>query len=149
MKSEIWDSKIWSWIPRDWDLRMNALARARSNCKRQTHPLVRESAPHQQTRNCLIVIQIWPWAPAGCFIPRETGRLTVGRNIRLRLSGLIHSFSRIAFGRVPDDWELSRRWRINFVFYLQDVIIICSYDLWVSNKSIHQSKPCLQVNKVA
>jgi hypothetical protein len=29
----VWDSKIWSWVP---------LARASSNCKRQTHPLVRE-----------------------------------------------------------------------------------------------------------
>jgi hypothetical protein len=57
---------------------MTALAGPRSNCKRQTRPLVRESAPHQQTRNCLTVAD-------GCFIPRQTGRLTVGRNIRLRL----------------------------------------------------------------
>jgi hypothetical protein len=27
----------------------------------------------------------------------------------------------------------------------QSVIITCTYDLWVSNKSIHQSKPRLQV----
>jgi hypothetical protein len=33
-----------------------------SNYKRQTHPLVRDSAPHQQTHNCLTVIkrQDWP-----------------------------------------------------------------------------------------
>jgi hypothetical protein len=37
-----------------------ALARARGNCKRQTRPLVRESAPYQQTSNCLTVIKIWP-----------------------------------------------------------------------------------------
>jgi hypothetical protein len=36
-----------------------ALARISSNCKRQTRPLVRESAPHQQTSNCLTVIKIW------------------------------------------------------------------------------------------
>jgi hypothetical protein len=36
----------------DSDPRMTALARARSNCKRQTRPLVREGAPYQQTRNC-------------------------------------------------------------------------------------------------
>jgi hypothetical protein len=34
---------------------MTALARASSNCKQQTHPLVREGAPHQQTHNCLTV----------------------------------------------------------------------------------------------
>jgi hypothetical protein len=38
---------------------MTALARASSNCKWQTHTLVRESAPYQQTRNCLRVIKIW------------------------------------------------------------------------------------------
>jgi hypothetical protein len=53
-KSRIWDSKIWSRVPRDSDPRMTALARTSSNCKWQTRPLVRESVPHQQTRNCLI-----------------------------------------------------------------------------------------------
>jgi hypothetical protein len=33
--------------------------RAEGNCKRQARPLVRESAPHQQTRNYLTVIKIW------------------------------------------------------------------------------------------
>jgi hypothetical protein len=37
---------------------MTALARTRSNFKRQTRPLVREGAPHQQTRNCLTVIKL-------------------------------------------------------------------------------------------
>jgi hypothetical protein len=30
-------------------------------------------------------IKIWSQAPDGCFIPRQTGQLTVGRNIRPRL----------------------------------------------------------------
>jgi hypothetical protein len=64
---------------------MTALARASGNCKRQTRPLVREGAPNQQTRNCQTIIKIWSQAPNGCFIPRETGQLTVGRNMRLRL----------------------------------------------------------------
>jgi hypothetical protein len=51
-KSRIWDSKIWPWVLRDSDPKMTALARTSSNCKRQTHPLVREGAPNQQTRNC-------------------------------------------------------------------------------------------------
>jgi hypothetical protein len=84
-KSRIWDSKIWSRDPRVLDPKMTALARASSNCKRQTRPLVRESAPYQHTRNCLTVIKLWPLAPDGCFIPRQTGWLTVGRNKRLRL----------------------------------------------------------------
>jgi hypothetical protein len=40
--SRIWDSKIWSRVPEDSDPRMTALLRASSNCKRQTHPVVRE-----------------------------------------------------------------------------------------------------------
>jgi hypothetical protein len=56
-ESQIWDSKIRSWAPPDSDLRMTALAN--SNCKRQTRPLVRESAPYQQTRKCLTVIRMW------------------------------------------------------------------------------------------
>jgi hypothetical protein len=39
------------------DPKITALARTRRICKRLTRPLVRESAPHQQTRNCLTVIK--------------------------------------------------------------------------------------------
>jgi hypothetical protein len=84
-KSRVWDSKLWSRVPRDSDPKMTLLPRVSSNCKRQTRPLVRDSAPHQQTRVCLAVIKIWSKAPDGCFIPRQTARLTVGRYIRLRL----------------------------------------------------------------
>jgi hypothetical protein len=52
----------------------------------QTRPLVRESAPYQQTRNCLIVIRILSWTPDGGLTPRQTGRLTVGRNVNLTLT---------------------------------------------------------------
>jgi hypothetical protein len=54
---ESWE--IWLRVLQDSGPRMTALARASSNCKRQTHPLVRESVPHQQTRNTLTVIKIW------------------------------------------------------------------------------------------
>jgi hypothetical protein len=68
-----------------------ALARASGTYKRQTRPLVREGAPQNQERNCQTYsvfraeIKIWSQAPNGCFIPRQTGQLTVDRNIRLRL----------------------------------------------------------------
>jgi hypothetical protein len=110
-KSRIWDSKSWSRVPRDSDPRVTALARASSNCKRQTRSLVRERerAPYQQTRNCLTVIKIWSLTPDGCFIRRQTGRLTVGRNIRLRLKTVWGSFCR-QLGRgqeiaVQGEWE--------------------------------------------
>jgi hypothetical protein len=45
-------------VPLDSNPKTTALARASSNCKRQTRPLVIESAPHQQTRKCLTVIKI-------------------------------------------------------------------------------------------
>jgi hypothetical protein len=51
-KSQMWDSKIWSRVPRASDPRMTALARTSSSCKRQTRPLVREGAPQVQDRNC-------------------------------------------------------------------------------------------------
>jgi hypothetical protein len=57
-KSQIWVRKIRSRVTRDSDPKMTALAKT-SNCKRQTRPLVRDSAPHRQTRNCLTVIKIW------------------------------------------------------------------------------------------
>jgi hypothetical protein len=85
-KSQIWDSKMWSRVPRDSDPRKTTLVRASSDCKWQSCPLIRETAPYQQTRNCLTVMKIWSWDPDGCIIPRQTGRLTVGRNIRLRLT---------------------------------------------------------------
>jgi hypothetical protein len=66
-ESRFWDSKIWSWVPRDSDMRMSALARASSNCKRQTRHLVRDGAPIQQARNCLTVTKIWSWAPDRCL----------------------------------------------------------------------------------
>jgi hypothetical protein len=58
-KSRFWDSKLWSRVPWESDPKLSALARPRSNCKRQIRPLVRERAPHQQTSNCLTVIKIW------------------------------------------------------------------------------------------
>jgi hypothetical protein len=58
-ESRIWDRKIWSRVLWDSDPRMTALARTSSNCKWQTRSLVRESALHQQTRNCLTVTKIW------------------------------------------------------------------------------------------
>jgi hypothetical protein len=64
-KSQIWDSKIWSRVPRDFDPRKTALARANSIYKRQTRPLVREGAPQNHDRNCQTVINIWSWAPDG------------------------------------------------------------------------------------
>jgi hypothetical protein len=51
----------------------------------QIRPLVREGAPQKQNRNCQRLINIWSWAPDGRFVPGQTCRLTVGRNIRLRL----------------------------------------------------------------
>jgi hypothetical protein len=78
---ESWDSKIWTYVPQVSDRRMTVLVRNSSNCKWQTCPHVREGAPHQHTHNCLAVTKIWSLAPDGGFTPRQTGQLTVGRNI--------------------------------------------------------------------
>jgi hypothetical protein len=47
--------------------------------------LLSERAPHINKPTTVWLIKIWSQAPDGCFIPRQTGRLAVGRNIRLRL----------------------------------------------------------------
>jgi hypothetical protein len=61
-----------------------ALELASLHCKLQTRPLVREGAPHQQTRSCLKIIkERREKIGRGCLTPRQTGRLTVGRNITL------------------------------------------------------------------
>jgi hypothetical protein len=64
-KSHIWDSKIWSRVPRVSDPRKTALARASSIYKRQTRPHVRGDAPQKQDRKCQTVKNIWSWAPDG------------------------------------------------------------------------------------
>jgi hypothetical protein len=64
-KSQIWDSKIWSWVPRNSDPWKTTLARASGIYKRQTRTLVREDAPQKQDRNCQRVIHIWSWALDG------------------------------------------------------------------------------------
>jgi hypothetical protein len=62
-KPQIWDSKMWSRVPRDSDPRKTALARTSSIYKRQTCPLVREGAQQNQDHNCQTVIHIWSWDP--------------------------------------------------------------------------------------
>jgi hypothetical protein len=80
-KREVWDSKIWSQVPRDEDPRNTALARASSIYKRQTHPLVREGAQKKQDRNSRGTINIWSCVQGGCSIPRLTDWLAVSRNV--------------------------------------------------------------------
>jgi hypothetical protein len=59
-----------------------------------------ERAPHKNKIVTVTqVINIWSWAPDGCFIPRQTGRLTVGRNVRLRLSNVYNTVSFYSFIR--------------------------------------------------
>jgi hypothetical protein len=54
VESRVWDSKMWSWVPRDSDLGMTAMAKASSNCKRQTHPLVRRMLHKDYDRKCSV-----------------------------------------------------------------------------------------------
>jgi hypothetical protein len=64
---------------------MTALAWASSRFKRQNRPLVRESAPHQHALNCLDNNKNLIVSPRSVLYSKTAGRLTVGRNIRLRL----------------------------------------------------------------
>jgi hypothetical protein len=85
-ESWIWDSKIWLCVQRVLTLKMTALTRSSSSCKRHAHPLVREDVPHQQTLNYLTVIKIWSWTQDGGLTPGQTGRLTIGRKVTMTLT---------------------------------------------------------------
>jgi hypothetical protein len=52
------DNKLYSWVPWDSNLRKATLAMPGKNWKLQTRLLVREGAPHQQTRNCRKIIKV-------------------------------------------------------------------------------------------
>jgi hypothetical protein len=80
---------MWSWVPRDSHPRLIALARASSDYKRQIRSFDEEGTRHQQTHGCLTVTEVWSWVPVGCLTPRQTGRLTIGRNIILTLTWAI------------------------------------------------------------
>jgi hypothetical protein len=43
---------MWSRVPRDSEPRMNVLARPRSNCKLEIHPLMREMLYKDYDRRC-------------------------------------------------------------------------------------------------
>jgi hypothetical protein len=78
-------NKICSWVPWDSDLRKAALAIPGKNWKLQTRLLVREGAPQQLARNYLKIMKerrgkIGRVSQMGAW-HRQTGRLTVGRNI--------------------------------------------------------------------
>jgi hypothetical protein len=86
-KSQIWESKIWSRVPRDSEPRKTALARASSMYIWQTRSLVREETSQKQDRNCQTVINIWTWAPNGArHQDLLTDWLTVSRNVTLTLT---------------------------------------------------------------
>jgi hypothetical protein len=85
-KSRVWDSKIWSRVPRDSNPRKTALARTSSIYKWQTRPLVREGAPQKEDGNCQTAKKIWSWAPDGGSTPRLTDWLAVSRNVTLTLT---------------------------------------------------------------
>jgi hypothetical protein len=88
-KSQIWDSKIWSRVPRDSDPRKIVLGRPSSIYKRQTRPLVREGVPQKQDRNCQIVIaKNLVMSPRWGSTPRLTNLPTVSRNVTLTLTWL-------------------------------------------------------------
>jgi hypothetical protein len=85
-KSQIWDSKIWSRVPRDSGPRKTALTRVSIIYKRQTRPLVREGASQKQDRNCQTVINIGSWVSDGArHQDMLADWLTVSRNATLTL----------------------------------------------------------------
>jgi hypothetical protein len=105
------DTKIWSWVPWDSGLKGAVLTMSDKNWKLQTRLLVREGAPHQHLRKCLKIIKErkeknWSRVPDGCLTPRQTGRLTVGRNVTLNFECRV--IFREPLNLQPPEQELSR-----------------------------------------
>jgi hypothetical protein len=68
----------------------------------------------QQTRICLTVMKIWSWAPGGGLTPKQTGRLTVGRNMTLSCGWPLEIFQGAHWSAITSrshtkSWE----WRMN------------------------------------
>jgi hypothetical protein len=49
-----WDSKIWSWVPRDFDPRVTALARPKSNCKVNYRPVLSSERALQNNKHATV-----------------------------------------------------------------------------------------------
>jgi hypothetical protein len=109
-KSQIWDSKIWSRVPRDSDPRKTALARPAAYIrKRQARPLIREGAPQKQDRICQTVrnilidwpsVAMWLWLnfdlakkSSGEFLVEFRGSMVIEQEMARRL----HSDSSASF----------------------------------------------------
>jgi hypothetical protein len=111
-KSQIWDSKIWSRLPRDSDPRKTALARASSIYKRQTRRIVREGAPQKQDRNCQIREVIAKYLVMSPRRGRHQDLLTDRPSVAMWLwlwgEGIIEFLEMV----VRDSWQLQRRIRL-------------------------------------
>jgi hypothetical protein len=79
------DNKICSWVPWDSDGRKASLAMPGKNWKLQTRLLVwgdtpNHTNPQLSKNNKSEKGENWSRVPDECLTPRQTGRLTVGRN---------------------------------------------------------------------
>jgi hypothetical protein len=132
-KSGIWDSKIWSRVPRDSDPRMTVPAKASDNCKRHTRPHQREhhTSTNPQLSDSNKNLAVSPRCVLYSKTEWPTDRLTVGRNVRLRIVSRVPEVevsswsssgvpseqlvefrsSKWAVGRVPE-FQVSSRSRI-------------------------------------
>jgi hypothetical protein len=141
-ETRIWDSKIWSWVPRDFYQRVTVLAKVSY--------IINDS--QVITSNCSTATQILAWVPDGGLTPRHTGRLTVGRNTTLTStlnagqSPVGKNMSMEAENNVGNrhkattedtaDWqELVLAVANRRVSISETAIVTCSYNLQVFNES--------------
>jgi hypothetical protein len=109
--SYIWDSGIRSSVLRCSFLGITSLERS---C---TIPLVREGIS-QQISNSLVVIKIWSRAPHRSATSRQTGRLTVGRNITLTESSCAE-----VIWILSKCYKIPRMWESIWCFHMRPYLI--------------------------
>jgi hypothetical protein len=77
--SQIWDSEIWSLVPRNLALREHS-----RNSKLETHPLIREGVQHQTILQLSQIIKNEEKFVTGTHLcPRQTIQMTISHNITL------------------------------------------------------------------
>jgi hypothetical protein len=94
----IWDSKMWSRVPRELDMRLTALARGSSNCKRQTRPLVGEDVIYELWKQ--VEKNSWSWVSSGLSPRRSDWRYTARRKVTLTMN-IVKDRPVLSSGRAP------------------------------------------------
>jgi hypothetical protein len=85
-ETKIWESNLWCWAPQDSGQRMTAQVRPINDCNYRSLILSEGRLASKNLQLSDSLIYICSYAPDGYQKLRQTGRLTVGRNVTVTLT---------------------------------------------------------------